>query len=268
MQHGRTIWEVDLEVIGDINVENSIEFKHQKGFDLDQFYSKVKIRTASYGITASVTAYAPNGKLAYEAALLYFGKMINVLSFEINVPLELKLLAGESSHYRNNNIRRIVKKNEFIDAFGKSRRLEECDEVVLKALSWFSKGRISQNPFDKFVAFWMVIEILGCKYYTETERTKGEAKAKNKIYQCFIDNFGKVDTWGLPDKWIDQMYELRNKIVHGGLPINIDSIMDIQKYLMPIEQRSYILLKQYMEVSKHPANKPYANSFAVCVTSQ
>lgn len=68
----RIVWEVDLEVIGEIKVLLPIKFVHEKGFDeLDQFYSTIQIKNATYGIQASVTAYAQNGKYAREAALLY-----------------------------------------------------------------------------------------------------------------------------------------------------------------------------------------------------
>lgn len=249
MTNRRIIWEVELEVIGEITIDNVIRLRQEKGFDLDQFYSNIKIVNSKHGIRATVTAYAPNSKVAHDAALLYFGKMIDVLSIEISVPLELVFYESQSTKVTHFKTRRIVEKWEFENAFKTSRKLELDHQVLLKAISWYAKGVNATNSLDKFIALWTVIEIIGCKYFTETDRTRGEGKVKNKIYQCFIDYFGEINTWGLPNNWIDDMYDLRNKIVHGGISINIESLENIERKMELIESLSRkLLMLIYMDV--------------------
>lgn len=75
--------------------------------------------------------------------------------------------------------------------------------------------KLSHNTFDQFLAFWNVIEILGKEFHIPTTRTERNA-VKNKIYPCFNEYFWKIETRGLPEKWIDSMYDKRNEIVYGG----------------------------------------------------
>lgn len=190
MINRRIAWEVELEVIGDITVENTMRLRQEKGFDLDQFYSNIKIVNSKNGIKATVTAYAPNSKVAHEAALLYFGKMKDVLSLEIEIPLELVFYESQILRVTNYKTKRIVEKKEFENTFEKSRELELIHQALLKAISWYSKGMNAINSLDRFNSLGNVIQIIGSKYFSETDRTRGEAKTKNKIYQCFIDHFG------------------------------------------------------------------------------
>jgi len=40
-------------------------------------------------------------------------------------------------------------------------------------MGWYTKGRISNNTLDAFLAYWNAIEITGTQYHTATERTSG-----------------------------------------------------------------------------------------------
>ena len=64
----RKIWEVNIDVVGPIAIENQISFRQKKGFDEDQFYSNIMLKTADYGIESKLTAYAENMELAQIAA--------------------------------------------------------------------------------------------------------------------------------------------------------------------------------------------------------
>lgn len=55
----------------------------------------------------------------------------------------------------------------------------------------YSKGKITQNTLDKFLAFWNVIEILGIKYHETTERTTGEGKKKIKLFNVLLITLGQ-----------------------------------------------------------------------------
>jgi len=121
-----------------------------------------------------------------------------------------------------------------------ARKFEIDQPRLLRSIGWYAKGKISQNTFDKFLAFWNVIEILGKEFHSETERTsKG---VKNQIYQCFTDYFGAIDCWDLPQSWIDKMYDKRNEIVHGGEDTTIEAINVVSELIPLLEQTSKRLI--------------------------
>lgn len=237
----RRVWEVDLLMEGPLSIKRNMQFRQEKGFDLEnQFYSDVQLENHNLGIQATITAYAPNVDMAVMAAHVYYGKMTDVLSYENDIPIYLSNYnenVRKSSRYYN---RRLLKKDDFKRAFNVARRLEIDHPKILRAIGWYSKGNISQNTFDQFLAYWNVIEIIGKSYFTETERTNDGVK--NMIYQCFIDRFGDINTWGLPELWIDNMYDIRNRIVHGGADTSVESISDISMHIPLLRRWSKKLL--------------------------
>ncbi|BAU12053.1 hypothetical protein LEP3755_25810 [Leptolyngbya sp. NIES-3755] len=109
------VWEVNLVVYGSITVEKPLSLNEPKGFQLSgQFYSDIEIRRrrSSSGIEATVTAFAPSKQLAREAAILYFGQMLDALAVQVNQPLYLNfgdsLRNGNETH---DTLRRVKKKN-------------------------------------------------------------------------------------------------------------------------------------------------------------
>lgn len=115
-----------------------------------------------------------------------------------------------------------------------ARRFELEQPKLLRAIGWYSKGKISQNTFDQFLAYWNVIEILGKEFHTHTERTQNGIK--NQIYQYFIDFFGEIGNWRLPANWIDNMYDKRNEIVHGGEDTTLEAINLVSELVPLLEQ--------------------------------
>ena len=60
----RKVWEIDFDVIGPISIANEIAFRQEKGFDQHQFYSDIRLKKSTYGIKATITAYADNINIA------------------------------------------------------------------------------------------------------------------------------------------------------------------------------------------------------------
>ncbi|GGB61762.1 methylamine utilization protein MauJ [Fictibacillus barbaricus] len=245
----RKIWEVDFDVVGPISIKNNINFRQEKGFDQHQFYSDIRLTKSSYGLRATITAYADNINIAETVAYVYFGRMRDVLSLENDIPILLYKHEGTSNNQRSYVSRRLLNKSDIITAFKMARKFEIDQPKLLRSIGWYSKGKIPQNTFDKFLAFWNVLEILGKEYHTETERTKGENKTKNKIYQCFLDYFGEIEGWDLPEKWIDDMYEKRNEIVHGGEDTTIEAINATSKLIPLLEQTSRKLIDKIINAN-------------------
>lgn len=229
----RKIWEIDFDVVGPISISREIVFRQEKGFDQHQFYSDIKLNRSAFGLSATITAYADNIEIAETIAYVYFGRMRDVLALVNDIPIQLYKHEGTFSNKGRFVSRRLLSKSDIISAFKMARRFELEQPKLLRAIGWYSKGKISQNTFDQFLAYWNVIEILGKEFHTQTERT--QLGIKNQIYQCFNDFFGDINNWGLPANWIDNMYDKRNEIVHGGEDTTFEAIKFVSKLVPPLE---------------------------------
>lgn len=237
----RTVWEVTLEVGGAIKVGSPFSMRQAKGFDQDQFYSDISIKNNPRGLTANITAYAPDEELAYKAALYFFGNMVDVLCFKINQPLYLYYHAA-NTRFEEYTTKRILDKQLFEESFRDAREysMDRTKSVVLRAVGWYRRGLMSSDPIDKFLSLWNVIESLGTKFHTQTERTNGGAI--NQIYQCFIDYIGREVEWGLPDRWINDMHTLRSQLAHGGITVDINTIVRVSDHNETLKNQAKILL--------------------------
>lgn len=226
----RTIWDVELDVGGPIKVKRAFSMKQAKGFDPeDQFYSDVKITNSRIGLTASVTAYAETQDVAYKAALYFFGTMIDVLCFKVDLPLFLYYYKTDVVFNENPRTKRIVTQGEFSNSFRTAREFSLADDksVLLRAMGWYRKGMMTYDPIEKFLSYWNVIESLGAKFHTQTDRTS--SGAINQIYQCFLDYFGEDNSWHLPDRWINDRHDLRSQLAHGGVTVDIQTIETVSE---------------------------------------
>ena len=52
------IREIDFDVVGPITIASEVTFRQEKGFDQHQFYSDIRLKKSTYGIKATITAYA------------------------------------------------------------------------------------------------------------------------------------------------------------------------------------------------------------------
>lgn len=243
----RQIWEVDFDLSGPFTVESNFSLLKEKGFDADQFYSSVAVsRKPRGGIKVTITAYADSSESAYLVACVYFGRVKDVLSFLNEMPLQIESNEVSSLFQVNHSVRKMLKKRDFSIAFKIARKLEQEEPTILKALSWYAKGKVSSNPIDRYFSYWNVIEMIGKEYHTSTKRNEGD-KVKNKIYQSFIDYFGPIEGWRLPNQWIDNMYDKRNSLFHGGEEVTYESIIEIAELNVSLEKTSYQLLKKVME---------------------
>ncbi len=174
----RKIWEIDFDVVGPISIANEISFRQEKGFDQHQFYSDIRLNKNTYGIEATITAYADNINIAETVAFVYFGRMRDVLALENDIPIQIYKHEGAISKQGSFASRRLLSKSDIITAFKMARQFELEQPKLLRAIGWYSKGKISQNTFDRFLAYWNVIEILGKEFHTPTDRTKEGSKIK------------------------------------------------------------------------------------------
>lgn len=221
----RRIWEVDIDIIGAVMITENISFKQQKGYDKEQFYSNISLQNQKFGISATLTAYAENVDIAKTVAFVYLGRMIDVLVLDNDLAIVLQERGNYFIGEEQSITRRRFEKDELKLAFKVARKLELEHKVLLKAIGWYAKGKVSNNALDSFLSYWNVIEIVGKKYHTETERTnKGVI---NMVYQCFLEYLGTKEEWNLPDNWINDMHDKRSSIAHGGEEATSEAINDI-----------------------------------------
>lgn len=237
----RVIWEVDFKVSGNVTLSrNNIEIIQEKGFSIDQFYSTIRFKRDPQGIQVCLTAYAENQNDAYIVANVYLERAINLLSVLIDLPLKV-----ETENKKNVSTGRLVRRQLTQDdlqmAFRLSRQFEQDNPKVLRALSWYCKGNNSFNVLDRFTSYWTCIEILSAEYHTPTDRTR--LGMKNQIYQCYIDY---LDESYVID-WLDNANELRNNILHGGVEITYDKIIEISNDSNIIKNHSKDLILKIID---------------------
>jgi hypothetical protein len=209
-------WEVDLYVEGPVALRHRFRTRQQKGFRPgNPFYSDIEISgIPSGGLRATVPARAPNKHLAREAAVFFFGRMLDALSFRMNCPLYLSLV--ESERLRNAHIReperRIIEPREIEAAFREADELAGVEAPFLRGLGWYRKGLYTEDPFDRFLAFWIAIELVAAAYYQaefvpSIDQERAKNGSKNQIWACFKAVWGPCQQWpniAGEDKWIDE----------------------------------------------------------------
>ncbi|MDA3731459.1 HEPN domain-containing protein [Niameybacter massiliensis] len=181
--------------------------------------------------------------------------MVDVLSLNNNIPLIL--VSHDDGVFTGGkiNTRRRLEKSDFIEAFNMARKFEIEEPILLKAIGWYSKGKYTPNMLDKFVAYWNAIEIIGKAYHHENERTR--QGVKNKIYQCFIECYGEVENWNLPDNWIDDMHDMRSCIVHGGKDTTAEAINEVAQLIPKMESITYELINKIIDAKYDRKNFEY-----------
>lgn len=221
----RRTWQIDFDLIGPLSIVTNPSLRQPKGFSNHQFYSDVSITSASYGLKITVTAFADNMQDAEIAAHVYLGRMRDVLTSLIDLPIQIETHESTLSVKTRFPSRILLDKSDFKLAFDKARFYEKNHPKLLQAMGWYSKAKLSTNSYDQFFAYWNVIEILGTAYHTETARTK--SGTVNKIYQSFLDHFGPESEWPVQNDWINTYHSLRSRLYHGGTGTTLKEILDI-----------------------------------------
>lgn len=245
------IWEVDLFVDGPVALDRRHRTTQQKGFRPENpFYSDVEVvGISSGGLRATVTARAPNERLAFDAAVVFFGRMLDALAFEVNLPLFLSLTEeGPRNSRVRYHSRRIIEHEQIENAFRAADDLGMTEPAFLRSLGWYRKGLYTEDPLDKFLAFWNAIEIVTAGYYTTVpsiDHDRAKKGFKNQVWGCFIALWGPCDQWpNIPgdDRWIDENYEIRTNIAHGVSTIGVETVTSVINKLDTIQRVAHRFL--------------------------
>ncbi len=240
-------WQVELYVYGPIAVKSRVILHEPKGWNPgDLFYSDIIVRGVLSGAIIDLTARANTEKLARRAALYYIGQALDVLALDIRLPLFLSLLDRQPVRPDTHHVRRIIEKDEWHQAFECARSFDQNHAAFLRALSWYRKGLYTEDPFDKFLAFWNSIENVASKYHLD-----GVCEGKGTkcyIWECFKQVWGACDEWPViagNTAWIDENCEIRNDIAHGAMPVNIRRVETVIEKLETIEEVAYEFLNEW-----------------------
>jgi hypothetical protein len=128
-------WEVDLYVDGPVAVRRRISTTQQKGFDAaNPFYSDIAITSIPSGLQATIQARAPNERLAFAAAVFFFGRMLDVLSLTVDRPLYLSFTERRRIRdgYGQQDIRRIIELQEIEQAFREAHQLATTSPSAMR----------------------------------------------------------------------------------------------------------------------------------------
>jgi hypothetical protein len=235
-------WEVDLAIFGAITVSTHLEIDAQKGRN-HPFWTKVKLKRAAQGTQATVVARAATPEEANDAAVYFVGQMLDVLCLRLDLPLYVSLSSPEFRPL-SKHVKRRVNIQEWSEAFRLGREYGIERRTFSRALSWYRKGLISEDPIDKLMAFWLSLEVVGVKYTRNNDRTQGN-KTKNKILDCFDQLWGTTENWRIiPNEpsWVDKFHEKRNGIAHGYLAVEVETIKEIAFMLPKLQKLAHAFL--------------------------
>ncbi|MDN3582110.1 methylamine utilization protein MauJ [Mucilaginibacter flavus] len=240
------IYSVELLVSGAVTVRRAVEFRTDKELDLGSvFQSDVSIKPHKQGFLISSTVHTADQDRAHKVALLFIGKMLDILVMRVNSPLNVSL-----NEYRQvtdrNIVRAVIDRAEFTFCFELARNLNLQENKLLRAFSWYRKGLYTDDPFDKFLALWNAISVIADGYCNDNERTR--LGVINRIWDCFITLWGPCADWeyvGGNDQWVNDNNEIRNKIAHGGVTIDARYVENVISNLPAVQNVAYKLLTQW-----------------------
>ena len=249
-------YEVALYIHGPITVKGRITLREPKGQNPDDpFHSDISLTKTQYGVLATLTARtdadstnAKDEMLATKAALHFLGQTLDVLALDIRRPLYLSLLDRPKGWPKEHRQRLFVAQDSWHSAFNGSRVLGERHTAdFLRALSWYRKGQYTEDPLDKFLAFWNSIEGVATKYAPRDNCT-GRMATKCYVWESFKLVWGRCEQWPvIPGEsgWIDEYYNTRKDIAHGAMSVSIRRIETVLERLDSIEAVAHRFLSDW-----------------------
>ena len=243
------VYKVDLTIVGPLTIEHPIIFDTDKELSIgDIFRSKINIHSNIYGLDISSTVFTNDADAACRVALLFIGKMLDILSIKTNLPYYVTNKEIKNKQERT-TVRTVVTKHEFDKCFELSRFLNLNKTTLSRSLTWYRKGLYTEDPFDKFLAFWNSINVLANKYCEDNERTK--KGTVNQIWDCFVTLWGSESVLkefqsAKIDK-IKEMNDIRNNIAHGLVPVEVPYVQNVINKIAYVQQLAYRFITEFSQ---------------------
>lgn len=244
MSHSHSEWEVALAISGPIAIKTPLNFPVEKGQD-QPFWTTVDLKPATHGILTKVVARASTSEEANDVAVFFIGQMLDYLCLRLRDPLYVSL-QGLQFRQSSNNVKRLVERKEWIEAFRLGRDYGLKQPAFSRALSWYRKGLVSEDPMDQLIAYWSSLESIGAKLARRNERT--ERGAINQICDCFDQIWGNVAEWKvIPNQaeLINEIHHLRSGVAHGFIAVYPDKVREIASLLPTLSDLAYNFLSDW-----------------------
>ena len=217
-------WEVELAISGAISLQrNNITFNVEKGEE-NPFTTTLTLSKTKNGVKCVLIARAYNQENANDVAVYFVGQALDVLSLQLDIPLHLDFFRPEFREI-SNHVKRIINQEEWYEAFHLGRNYSLNRRYFSRALSWYRKGLVSDDPIDRLVAFWSALESICSKFYEQNDRT--DLGIINKVCNCFDQIWDNSNNWKIiPNRpeIINHFYDFRNGFSHGFLRVDIENI--------------------------------------------
>jgi hypothetical protein len=252
-------FEVTLNVSGSVKVQDKMRFDTLKELNMGEvFRSGIEIQPSEEVFDIVVIIITSQQEKANKIALLFVGRMLDILSIKLNVPLFVSL-HSDWKYVRKTNQKAILQKSDFQSSFEFSRLSNDNYSTFLRGLSWYRKALYTEDPYDKFFAFWLSIEVIANKFNPNKENCKDPKTGRYKgsicnIWECFKHLWGECNQWDIitgQDKWINENAEIRNKIGHGTFSVDVRSVDDVLQKLDLLRQVSYKFLLDWARKEFH-----------------
>ena len=258
------VWGVNLYVEGPVTVRRRIRMSQQKGFHVDDpFYSDIQLESRpTTGFLATVTARAGDPDAAFQAAVVFFGQMLDALTLAVNQPMAVSLVDRERGSRQRHDVRRAIEHSEIENAFTEAQFLRAGSPSFLRSLGWYRKGIMTEDPFDAYLALWNSMELVASRYYRyvptiDHERAKNGSKSQ--LWECFKALWGECDEWPViagDHKWIDASYDIRNDVAHGRRDVTVEHVAHVANELSEIFTVAHRFLTdwrmRFLELDRHP----------------
>jgi len=244
-------WKVELAVSGPVTTRARRSLNVLKGHTAP-WQTQVTLENQRYGVKVAVIARARDLQGAHDAAVFFVGEALDYLAFKLDLPLFLSSSCPELRD-SGDNVRRVVTEAEWREVFELGRKYGANYPAITKALSWYRKGLTSENPVDRYLAFWNVLEVLGAGYHQQNERTS--QGIINQICNCFDQLWESCEHWpvvaGRPER-VNQFHGRRNAITHGFQDIDVQSLREISDDTDELRELSRALLEAVVQKFGEP----------------
>lgn len=247
------IYEVQLLVSGPVTISRAIQFNTEKELHIGNiFNSNIGISKHAQGFLINSTIRTTDQERAYKLALLFVGRMLDVMAIRINCYLNVTM-----NNYKiadRNIVRTVITEAEFAFSFRMARDLNIEEPRMLRAFSWYRKALYTEDPFDKFMAFWNAIGVVADGYSNDNARTR--LGIVNKIWDCFITLWGSNHVnWEYVNgdaEWINANNDIRNRIAHGGITIDVEYVDGVISRLPTLQDVAYSFLSKWAAHIERP----------------
>jgi hypothetical protein len=106
--------------------------------------------------------------------------MLDALALAVNRPMYLSLTERERTRAEEHDVRRVIEQGQIERAFLEAHNLKRGRPSFLRSLGWYRKGLTTDDPLDKFLAFWNAIESVASKYYRYVPSINQEKAKQSK----------------------------------------------------------------------------------------